>query len=324
MVVIPAGARSSLRAPNRKCYSELDDSEDFPDLPKPALKVARARRDLLPKPSEVVQLTAANDPIRGRDPLPESTDISEDELNGFVYADISSLEIVGDFAHSLMEWNLSMLVTRDLAGGVIMRDIRNIVSEVVVDPSPLLQLATKNLVLQRRVVPSQMLDWFKTVEDHGWCGWVMIEWLHRRRSSPGCSPLRPSRILERGELALFLATIADGMAPGAYRSVVQKCVARLRLPAHSAVTREDGLWFDSHMLSHLRLPFPVYVWDITGSIATLTSSTNWGVGPHSLEQVTEACSGLSHMSFSLGHMFPFPLGCGTAHLIPEKPSAFHL
>jgi hypothetical protein len=100
------------------------------------------------------------------------------------------------------------------------------------------------------------------------------------------------------------------MVAGAYRSVVQKCVARLRLPAHSIVTREDGLWFDSHMLSHLRLPFSVYVWDITGTIATLTSSTNWGVGPHSLEQVTEACLGASHMSFSLGHMFPFPLGCG--------------
>ena len=99
----------------------------------------------------------------------------------------------------------------------------------------------------------------------------MIEWLVRRRSSPGCSPLRPSLNLERSQLAFFLDSIGAGMAPGAYRSVVQKCVSRLRQPSYSTISQEDGLWFDSHMLAHLKLPFPVYIWDITGSVETLTS-----------------------------------------------------
>jgi len=172
-----------------------------------------------------------------------------------------------------------------------MREVRNLASLDSADPMALLGLATKNLVLQRRIVPTQMLEWFHMVEDHGWCGWIMIEWLVRRRSSPGCSPLRPSLNLERSQLAFFLDSIGAGMAPGAYRSVVQKCVSRLRQPTYSTISREDGLWFDSHMLAHLKLPFPVYIWDITGSVATLTSSTNWGVGPHSLGQVTEACGG---------------------------------
>ena len=39
MIVTPAGSRSSVRAPGRKNYSELDDELEFPALPQPALRL---------------------------------------------------------------------------------------------------------------------------------------------------------------------------------------------------------------------------------------------------------------------------------------------
>jgi len=155
MSVTPAGTRASARGSSSVNYS---DDLEFPALPKSSTRA----KDVQPVADvmAVVELTILNDPLRGREVPVPAEGLSLDELNGFVYADPSTVERLGDIESSVGEWNLSMLVKRDLEGGATMRAIQSALSDPHSCGRDIIALSSSNLVLQRRVHQQRMLECF--------------------------------------------------------------------------------------------------------------------------------------------------------------------
>ena len=310
---IKAGNRHSSRLGNIQPYplKEESDEEDFPPIRKRSLSgPSRRRSKKSALVTRLVELTDSNDPMKDREPLVEGEDITADEINGFVYADRAGLESVNDFEGSLAEWNLSMLVLKDAAGVSTMRTLRSLSDDPAIAGPAVASLATKNLVLQRRVRQEDVDKWSKGVEGRGWCGWIMLEWLSRCRGNTGGPPLSTSQPRGRATLAAFLSEVCTGMLAGPAKTTVHKCVLKLRERHDKGTSSGEGLWLDAKILSELNLGFNVVVWEVNGSVASLMSSTEWGVGPHTPEQVEAALGCRSHMAFSLGHFFMFPVPAG--------------
>ena len=297
MRCIAAGERSSKRSQPIVNYAEEGDTITL--LSDSSMKNTARRMSH----TRVTALTAENDPLKGR--ADSEVGLSEDELNGFIYADRDSVDTLGDIGDTLHQWNLSMAILKDQDGASTMRAIQEAVDSGEDSQLNVVSHAGKNLTLQRRVNYQMRMDWYGQIEDRGWCGWLMLEWLDRRRTHPNAKPLKLSGSRDADLLVAFLARLQRGMSHRKHRDVVQRCIVVLQQDPSSVIGSESGLWLDTQMLPSLNLGFPVFVWVIVNDIARLEMSSTWGSGPHTAAQLQEALSEAGHMSLCVGHFCPF-------------------
>ena len=138
-------------------------------------------------PFPVVELTAHNDPLRGRVVEASLGSMSTDELDALL-AGHGDVERLGGLVTTVAEWALSMDVPKDDDGKLIMQQMHDVARRPADAPVFIGSLGAVPIALERRLDP-RALGWYGLVEDNGWCGWVMLELFDRLRRNTTCDRL---------------------------------------------------------------------------------------------------------------------------------------
>jgi len=221
MLIAVAGVRRSPRV-SQQCNYDVDSLSDFPQL---VGRVAPHAAKLC-SPFPVVELTEHNDPLKGRVIEASLGNMSSDELEAMLTGQ-EMFERLGGLETTVGEWALSLELPKDERGKQVMHQIHDIARCPVEAPAYIGEVGTDPLFLQRRLDP-RALGWYGLVEDNGWCGWVMLEWFDRLRRNTTCERLVLTSPRDRACLAAFIAARLLVVTHVPTKTVLQKCLVRLR------------------------------------------------------------------------------------------------
>jgi len=193
-----------------------------------------------------------------------------------------------------------------------MHQIHDIARCPVEAPAYIGEVGTDPVFLQRRLDP-RAVGWYGLVEDNGWCGWVMLEWFDRLRRNASCERLALTSPRDRACLASFITARLLVVTHVSTKTVLQKCLVRLREHRFRPLAPGDEISLTIKMVKHLSLGFEVAVWEVVGAVASLSSQ----VTDNGLLSAVELLAALStpyHMAISCLHFHPFPLPGGVPKL----------
>jgi hypothetical protein len=256
-VVLSAGERRSKRLKGVANYDEGTSQDEFPSLGYVPVALPKDMR------VRVVELTAGNDPLLGREPMVESESMSMDEVESFLHGDDEDSVILGHPGNSVGEWAMSMSFVKDEAGRSQMRDMQALASSSEEKCDEVALGAFNGFQLHRRIPHGSGMDWALAVGYDGWSGWLVLECLSRRHSAPGSAPLLLNSAIDRGRLATFLEGIRGSVECVAVSKKFEICVMRLVGQPFSDLEEVDGLRLTPDLLGLLNLSMLVCVWEVS-------------------------------------------------------------